>query len=129
MVSLGVTGSRPQPAGEKRLKISDGLEATTLRPTIETEHIRDPTTSILNHHPTERWIMVSAAFIALTAVAIVSCLSMAWALGASSNSPPFAPAIGANAIPTIRAALLIGILAALGAVTQGGVSPRRSDPN
>ncbi|MCU4717403.1 inorganic phosphate transporter [Halapricum hydrolyticum] len=45
---------------------------------------------------------------------------MAWALGANSNSPPFAPAIGANAISTMRAAFVIGILAALGAVTQGG---------
>jgi phosphate/sulfate permease len=45
---------------------------------------------------------------------------MAWALGANSNSPPFAPAIGANAISTMRAAFLIGILAALGALTQGG---------
>lgn len=45
---------------------------------------------------------------------------MAWVLGANSNSPPFAPAVGANAIPTMRAALLIGIFAALGALTQGG---------
>ncbi|WP_238479974.1 inorganic phosphate transporter [Natranaeroarchaeum sulfidigenes] len=45
---------------------------------------------------------------------------MAWALGANSNSPPFAPAIGANAISTMRAAFIIGILAALGALTQGG---------
>ncbi|MFA9517548.1 anion permease [Halopenitus sp. H-Gu1] len=45
---------------------------------------------------------------------------MAWALGANSNSPPFAPAIGANAISTMRAAFLIGIFAAAGALTQGG---------
>ncbi|MEF8826732.1 MAG: inorganic phosphate transporter, partial [Halapricum sp.] len=45
---------------------------------------------------------------------------MAWTLGANSNSPPFAPAIGANAISTMRAAFVVGILAALGAVTQGG---------
>ncbi len=45
---------------------------------------------------------------------------MAWSLGANSNSPPFAPAIGANAIPTMRAALLIGVFAAAGALTQGG---------
>ena len=45
---------------------------------------------------------------------------MAWSLGANSNSPPFAPAIGAKAISTMRAALLIGILAAAGAMTQGG---------
>ncbi|WP_149784805.1 inorganic phosphate transporter [Halorubrum aquaticum] len=45
---------------------------------------------------------------------------MAWSLGANSNSPPFAPAIGANAVSTMRAAFLIGILAAAGALTQGG---------
>ncbi|WP_049970031.1 inorganic phosphate transporter [Haladaptatus cibarius] len=45
---------------------------------------------------------------------------MAWSLGASSNSPPFAPAVGANAIPTMRAAFFIGVFAALGAIAQGG---------
>jgi phosphate/sulfate permease len=45
---------------------------------------------------------------------------MAWSLGANSNSPPFAPAIGANAVSTMRAALLIGVLASAGALTQGG---------
>jgi PiT family inorganic phosphate transporter len=45
---------------------------------------------------------------------------MAWALGASSNSPPFAPAVGANAISTMRAAFFIGVFAGLGAVAQGG---------
>lgn len=54
------------------------------------------------------------------AVAIIAGLFMAWALGASSNSPPFAPAVGANALPTLRAALLIGVFAAVGAVAQGG---------
>jgi phosphate/sulfate permease len=58
------------------------------------------------------WILVSFA--------TLSCLFMAWSLGANSNSPPFAPAIGANAISTMRAALLIGVLAAAGAMTQGG---------
>ena len=53
-------------------------------------------------------------------VAILAGLFMAWALGASSNSPPFAPAVGANALPTMRAALFIGIFAGLGAVAQGG---------
>nr|WP_193570280.1 inorganic phosphate transporter [Halorussus sp. JP-T4] len=56
----------------------------------------------------------------LVALATVTGLLTAWALGANSNSPPFAPAIGANAISTMRAAFLIGILAALGALTQGG---------
>ena len=63
---------------------------------------------------------VDLSFVALVAVAIVASLFTAWTLGANSNSPPFAPAIGANAIPTMRAAFLIGILAALGAVFQGG---------
>ncbi len=60
------------------------------------------------------------AFWILVVFATVTCLFMAWSLGANSNSPPFAPAIGANAISTMRAAFLIGILAAAGALTQGG---------
>jgi len=44
---------------------------------------------------------------------------MAWTIGANSNSPPFAPAVGANAIPVMRAALLVGIFGFLGAVLQG----------
>ena len=59
------------------------------------------------------------ASLIVVAVAILAGLFMAWALGASSNSPPFAPAVGANALPTMRAALLIGIFAGLGAVAQG----------
>ncbi|MFB6295774.1 MAG: anion permease [Halobacteriales archaeon] len=64
--------------------------------------------------------MVSLGFWALVALATGTGLVTAWALGANSNSPPFAPAIGANAVSTMRAAFLIGILAALGALTQGG---------
>jgi phosphate/sulfate permease len=64
--------------------------------------------------------MAELIFWALVALATVTSLFTAWALGANSNSPPFAPAIGANAISTMRAAFLIGILAALGALTQGG---------
>ena len=60
------------------------------------------------------------ASVVVIAVAVLAGLFMAWALGASSNSPPFAPAVGANALPTMRAALLIGIFAGLGAVAQGG---------
>ena len=63
---------------------------------------------------------VSVAFWALVGLGTLTCLFMAWALGANSNSPPFAPAIGANAISTMQAAFIIGILAALGALTQGG---------
>ncbi|MCU4925918.1 inorganic phosphate transporter [Halobacteria archaeon AArc-dxtr1] len=64
--------------------------------------------------------MVSASFAVLVGAAVVTCLFMAWVLGANSNSPPFAPAIGANAISTMRAAFVIGILAAAGALMQGG---------
>jgi PiT family inorganic phosphate transporter len=63
---------------------------------------------------------MALVFWVLVAFATVSCLFMAWALGANSNSPPFAPAIGANAVSTMRAAFLIGLLAAAGALTQGG---------
>ncbi len=59
------------------------------------------------------------ASLLVIAVAVLAGLFMAWALGASSNSPPFAPAVGANALPTMRAALLIGVFAGLGAVAQG----------
>jgi phosphate/sulfate permease len=64
--------------------------------------------------------VVAVVFWALVALATVTSLLTAWALGANSNSPPFAPAIGANAISTMRAAFLVGILAALGALLQGG---------
>jgi PiT family inorganic phosphate transporter len=64
--------------------------------------------------------VTTVVFWALVVLATVTSLGTAWALGANSNSPPFAPAIGANAISTMRAAFLIGILAALGALTQGG---------
>ena len=64
--------------------------------------------------------MPDLLFWVLVALATLTSLGTAWALGANSNSPPFAPAIGANAISTMRAAFLIGILAALGALTQGG---------
>ncbi len=63
---------------------------------------------------------VTLAFWVLVVFATVTCLFMAWSLGANSNSPPFAPAIGANAVSTMRAAFLIGLLAAAGALTQGG---------
>ena len=64
--------------------------------------------------------MATVGFWALVVLATLTGLGTAWALGANSNSPPFAPAIGANAISTMRAAFLIGILAAAGALTQGG---------
>ncbi|PCR92010.1 inorganic phosphate transporter [Natrinema ejinorense] len=64
--------------------------------------------------------MVALSFAVLIGAAIVTCLFMAWVLGANSNSPPFAPAIGANAISTMQAAFVIGLLAAAGALMQGG---------
>src|SRR6056297_4098801 len=64
--------------------------------------------------------MTGSVFWILVLLATVTSLGTAWALGANSNSPPFAPAIGANAVTTMRAAFLIGILAAFGALTQGG---------
>lgn len=63
---------------------------------------------------------MAAIFWILVGFGTLSCLFMAWALGANSNSPPFAPAIGANAVSTMRAALLIGLLGAAGAMAQGG---------
>ena len=63
---------------------------------------------------------MAVLFWTLVAFATISCLFMAWTLGANSNSPPFAPAIGANAISTMRAAFLVGLLAAAGALAQGG---------
>ncbi|NUB93564.1 inorganic phosphate transporter [Haloterrigena sp. SYSU A121-1] len=61
------------------------------------------------------------ATILLFATAAVASLFMAWVIGAgSSGATPFAPAVGANAISTMRAAFLVGILGFAGAVTQGG---------
>ena len=64
--------------------------------------------------------MVALSSAVLVGTSIVACLFMAWVLGANSNSPPFAPAIGANAISTMQAAFVIGLLAAAGALMQGG---------
>jgi PiT family inorganic phosphate transporter len=61
------------------------------------------------------------ALIALFVGAALASLFMAWVIGAgSSGATPFAPAVGANAIGTMRAALLVGIFGFAGAVTQGG---------
>jgi PiT family inorganic phosphate transporter len=60
------------------------------------------------------------ALIALFVGAALASLFMAWVIGAgSSGATPFAPAVGANAIPTMRAALLVGVFGFAGAVTQG----------
>ncbi|SEA20596.1 Phosphate transporter family protein [Haloplanus vescus] len=58
--------------------------------------------------------------IGIVAIALVTSLFMAFTVGANSNSAPIAPAVGANAISTLKGALLVGIVAALGAVAQGG---------
>lgn len=52
-------------------------------------------------------------------LAFVVAMFMAWSIGANSNSSPFAPAVGAQAIPVHRAALLVGLFASVGAVAQG----------
>ena len=56
----------------------------------------------------------------ILAVAFVASMFMAWTIGANSNSAPFAPAVGANALPVMRAALFVGFFASAGAVLQGG---------
>ena len=58
--------------------------------------------------------------VTLLAVAFLASVSLAWALGASSTSPPLAPAVGARALSVMQAALLVGVLAATGAILQGG---------
>ncbi|ELZ51534.1 phosphate transporter [Halorubrum coriense DSM 10284] len=60
------------------------------------------------------------ALVALFVGAALASLFMAWVIGAgSSGATPFAPAVGANAIGTMRAALLVGVFGFAGAVTQG----------
>ncbi|WP_435348814.1 anion permease [Haloarchaeobius sp. HRN-SO-5] len=60
------------------------------------------------------------ATVALFLVAGFASLFMAWVIGAgSSGATPFAPAVGANAIPTMRAAFVVGLFGFAGAVTQG----------
>jgi len=58
--------------------------------------------------------------IGLFVVAALASMFMAWVVGAgSSGATPFAPAVGANAISTMRAAFIVGIFGFIGAVTQG----------
>jgi len=64
--------------------------------------------------------MVDPASVATLAVAGAASLFMAWSIGAgSSGSTPFAPAVGANAIPVMRAGFFVGLLGFAGAVLQG----------
>jgi PiT family inorganic phosphate transporter len=63
---------------------------------------------------------VGPGTLATFAVAALTSLFMAWAIGAgSSGSTPFAPAVGANAISVMRAGFVVGILGFFGAVLQG----------
>ena len=58
--------------------------------------------------------------LALFLTAGVASLFMSWVIGAgSSGATPFAPAVGANAISTMKAAFVVGIFGLAGAVTQG----------
>ncbi|RKS78064.1 PiT family inorganic phosphate transporter [Haloarcula quadrata] len=58
--------------------------------------------------------------LALFLTAGLASLFMSWVIGAgSSGATPFAPAVGANAISTMRAAFIVGIFGLAGAVTQG----------
>ena len=64
--------------------------------------------------------MVVGPGLATLVVAGIASAFMAWSIGAgSSGSTPFAPAVGANAITTLRAGFLVGILGFAGAVLQG----------
>ncbi|MFB6194361.1 MAG: inorganic phosphate transporter, partial [Halobaculum sp.] len=65
--------------------------------------------------------MVGVGTLGLLAVAGVASFATAWTIGAgSSGATPFAPAVGANAASTMRAAFVVGLLGFLGAVLQGG---------
>jgi PiT family inorganic phosphate transporter len=64
--------------------------------------------------------MVALSTVAILVVASVASLFTAWTIGGgSSGSTPFAPAVSAGAIPTMRAAFIVGILGFAGAVLQG----------
>jgi PiT family inorganic phosphate transporter len=63
---------------------------------------------------------MESSIIILFVVAGFASLFMAWVIGAgSSGATPFAPAVGANVITTMRAAFVVGIFGFAGAVTQG----------
>jgi PiT family inorganic phosphate transporter len=63
---------------------------------------------------------MDTSLVGLFVVAALASLFMAWVIGAgSSGATPFAPAVGANAVSTMRAAFVVGILGFAGAVVQG----------
>src|SRR6056297_3867393 len=61
-----------------------------------------------------------AIVLVVLGTAFVAALFMSFTVGANSNSAPVAPAVGANALSVLRAALLVGVVAGLGAILQGG---------
>jgi PiT family inorganic phosphate transporter len=61
-----------------------------------------------------------ASVLIVLAIALLAALFMSFTVGANSNSAPVAPAVGADALSVIRAALLVGIVAGVGAILQGG---------
>ncbi|MCD2200728.1 MULTISPECIES: inorganic phosphate transporter [unclassified Halobacterium] len=61
-----------------------------------------------------------ASVLLVLSIALIAALFMSFTVGANSNSAPVAPAVGANALSVLRAALLVGIVAGLGAILQGG---------
>ncbi len=64
--------------------------------------------------------MIDPGTAILFVVALAASFFAAWTIGAgSSGSTPFAPAVGANAITTMQAAFIVGVLAFAGAVLQG----------
>jgi len=62
--------------------------------------------------------MTSVTFVLV--IALVAALFMSFTVGANSNSAPVAPAVGAGALSVLKAALLVGVVAGLGAILQGG---------
>ncbi len=61
-----------------------------------------------------------ASVLLVLGIALVAALFMSYTVGVNSNSAPVAPAVGANALSVLRAALLVGVVAGLGAILQGG---------
>jgi len=58
--------------------------------------------------------MIDITTVLTLAIALLASAVMAWVIGAgSSGATPFAPAVGANAISVLRAALLVGVLGLL----------------
>ncbi|WP_323174617.1 inorganic phosphate transporter [Natrialba sp. PRR66] len=61
-----------------------------------------------------------ASAILVLPIALLAALFMSFTVGGNSNSAPVAPAVGANALSVLRAALLVGVVAGFGAILQGG---------